>query len=95
MSEPATISGGPLAGKYVFSQLHFHWGQNDSFGSEDLINNHSYPMELHMVFYKKAYGSPEQAQLKHDGLVVLAFFYEVRALRGYRALSLGVHVQGC
>ena len=40
MSEPAMISGGPLKGRYVFSQLHFHWGQNDSFGSEDLINNH-------------------------------------------------------
>lgn len=42
MSEPATISGGPLKGKYVFTQLHFHWGTNDSFGSEDLINNHRY-----------------------------------------------------
>lgn len=77
MSEPAMISGGPLKGRYVFSQLHFHWGQNDSVGSEDLINNHSYPMELHMVFYKRQYGSPEQAQLHSDGLVVLAFFYEV------------------
>ncbi|XP_034248740.1 carbonic anhydrase 7-like [Thrips palmi] len=77
MSEPATISGGPLKGKYVFSQLHWHWGTNDSFGSEDLINNHSYPMELHMVFYKKNYGSPEMAQLQSDGLAVMAFFYEV------------------
>lgn len=79
MSEQATISGGPLKGKYVFSQLHFHWGQNDSFGSEDLINNHSYPMELHMVFWKRGYGTIEQAQLHPDGLAVLAFFYEVMA----------------
>jgi len=39
MSETATISGGLLPGEYVFSQLHFHWGENDSIGSEDLINN--------------------------------------------------------
>lgn len=36
-----------------------------------------------MVFYKRAYGSAQEAQLKGDGLAVLAFFYEVsRALQG-------------
>lgn len=33
-----TISGGPLSGSYEFVQLHFHWGENDTFGSEDLID---------------------------------------------------------
>lgn len=37
-----TISGGPLSGTYEFSQLHFHWGQNDTIGSEDLIDGHRY-----------------------------------------------------
>lgn len=37
--EPPIISDGPLVGEYVFSQLHFHWGNNDSVGSEDRINN--------------------------------------------------------
>lgn len=35
-----TISGGPLSGSYEFSQLHFHWGENDTMGSEDLIDGH-------------------------------------------------------
>ncbi len=38
-----------------------------------------------MVFFKRQYGSPELAQLHSDGLVVLAFFYEVsESERGVR-----------
>lgn len=37
-----TISGGPLSGSYEFSQFHFHWGDNDTFGSEDLIDGQRY-----------------------------------------------------
>ena len=40
--EPITVSGGPLKGSYTFQQLHFHWGANNSAGSEDYINNHRY-----------------------------------------------------
>lgn len=36
--ERPTLSGGPLEGTYEFSQLHFHWGENDSMGSEDFID---------------------------------------------------------
>lgn len=71
-----TISGGPLNGTYVFQQLHFHWGQNDNLGSEDLINNHSFSMELHAVFWKKEYGSSENAMNHSDGLTVLAYLYQ-------------------
>ena len=73
-----TVSGGPLSGPYAFSQLHFHWGDNDLIGSEDLINNRSFPMELHMVFYKEEYGSKDNATNYNDGLSVLSVFYEVR-----------------
>ena len=76
-SEAAYMSGGPLNGTYVFEQLHFHWGENDREGSEDLINNHSYAMELHAVFYKDEYASMNVAVNHPDGLAVLAFFFEV------------------
>ncbi|XP_054280122.1 carbonic anhydrase 2-like [Macrosteles quadrilineatus] len=76
-STPVTVSGGPLPGEYQFAQLHFHWGYNDSYGSEDTINNHSYPMELHMVFYKTDYSTMEKAMEYKDGLLVLALFYEL------------------
>ncbi|XP_011505437.1 PREDICTED: carbonic anhydrase 2 [Ceratosolen solmsi marchali] len=70
------MSGGPLNGIYVFEQLHFHWGENDREGSEDLINNHSFAMELHAVFYKDKYGSMNDAIHNPDGLAVIAFFFE-------------------
>lgn len=32
--EAPTVDGGPFSNPYEFSQLHFHWGDNDSYGSE-------------------------------------------------------------
>ncbi|XP_014225798.1 carbonic anhydrase 2-like [Trichogramma pretiosum] len=78
-SEQAYMSGGPLKGIYAFEQLHFHWGENDLEGSEDLINNHSFAMELHAVFYKDQYGSINEAVKYPDRLAVLAFFFEAEA----------------
>ncbi|XP_023247487.1 carbonic anhydrase 2-like isoform X2 [Copidosoma floridanum] len=75
-SRQTYMSGGPLNGAYVFEQLHFHWGENDREGSEDLINNHSFAMELHAVFYKKDYGSMNKATKYSDGLAVIAYFFE-------------------
>ncbi|XP_075230827.1 carbonic anhydrase 2-like [Lycorma delicatula] len=75
-TQEVVVKGGPLNGSYTFAQLHFHWGQNDSVGSEDKINSHSYSMELHMVFYKTEYESVKHAMDYRDGLLVLAIFYE-------------------
>ncbi|XP_058458649.1 carbonic anhydrase 7 [Malaya genurostris] len=72
-----TISGGPLKGVYQYSQLHFHWGDNDTVGSEDMIDNHIFPMELHVVFFKQDYKNAKNAMKHSDGLTVLAFFYEI------------------
>ncbi|XP_055312343.1 carbonic anhydrase 1-like [Sitodiplosis mosellana] len=72
-----TITGGPLGGTYEFAQLHFHWGENDTMGSEDSIDGHSFPMELHMVFYKKQYRNIRSAMENSDGLAVLAFFFNL------------------
>lgn len=74
--QPA-ITGGPLNGLYEFMQLHFHWGENDTIGSEDLLDNHSFAMELHVVMYKSFYRSSREALDHADGLAVLAFFIEV------------------
>ncbi|XP_018318012.1 carbonic anhydrase 2 [Mycetomoellerius zeteki] len=76
-SKAVMLSGGPLENIYVFEQLHFHWGENDHEGSEDLINNHSFPMEMHAVFYKEDYKSFNEALKHSDGLAILAYLYEV------------------
>ncbi|XP_017886494.1 carbonic anhydrase 2-like [Ceratina calcarata] len=70
------ISGGPLNGTHVLQQIHFHWGQSDDLGSEDLINNHSYSMELHAVFWRKSYGTADEAMKHDDGLTVLGYLYQ-------------------
>lgn len=76
-TEGAYIKGGPLNSTYVFKQLHFHWGQNDLEGSEDRINNHSFAMEMHAVFFNNLYQSLSNAVSHPDGLAVLSFFFEV------------------
>ncbi|XP_050526092.1 carbonic anhydrase 7-like [Daktulosphaira vitifoliae] len=71
------VSGGPLFdAKYEFVQLHFHWGKDD-FGSEHKVNGHQYAMEVHIVHYKKKYGSYENAQNFIDGICVIGFFGQV------------------
>lgn len=88
-SKPAMLSGGPLGDKvYVFEQLHFHWGENDSEGSEDLINNQSFPMELHAVFWKEDYKSMDEALKHDDGLAILAYLYEVKDKVDLKKLQL-------
>lgn len=76
--EEPSITGGPLNGTFQFAQLHFHWGDNDTFGSEDMINNISYAAELHMVFYNQIYGNFDAALGHNQGVAVLAFFYTIQ-----------------
>ncbi|XP_043289196.1 carbonic anhydrase-like [Venturia canescens] len=71
------ISGGTLTGDYVFLQLHFHWGTTDDSGSEHTINNVGLPLEMHMVHYKKSYGSAAKAMKNKDGLAVIGILYKI------------------
>jgi len=74
-----SVSGGfiPNGDSYEFAGLHFHWGSNNSVGSEHLINGVSYPAEAHFVHFNKKYGSLSEAADKPDGLLVLGFFLKV------------------
>ncbi|XP_055861353.1 uncharacterized protein LOC106050470 [Biomphalaria glabrata] len=72
-----SVSNGGLPDEYVASQLHFHWGSHDLIGSEHLIDDHSYPMELHIVHYKKSLGSLAAAATEAEGLAVLGIFFQI------------------
>lgn len=75
-SNVPNIQAGGLKSEYMFQQLHFHWGSEDSKGSEHTLNNKVYPMEMHLVHYNSDYEKDEV--YKHeDGLAVLAVFIEV------------------
>lgn len=79
------MQGGPLERKapYQLEQFHFHWGQNDTVGSEDLINNYAAPAELHVVLRNLEYPDFESALGKDHGIAVMAFFFEVNQLKCY------------
>ncbi|XP_050740237.1 carbonic anhydrase 2-like [Eriocheir sinensis] len=67
----ASVSGGNLPGKYIFSQVHFH------FGSEHTVNGNRFPAEVHLVHYLERYGNFSEA-LKHDnGVAVLSVMLEL------------------
>ncbi|XP_057325336.1 carbonic anhydrase 7-like isoform X1 [Microplitis mediator] len=72
------ISGGPLQSDYVFKQLHFHWGVNNNEGSEHTINGQSFPLEMHLVHYKKDYDSFKDALNHTDGISVVAVFFDIQ-----------------
>ncbi|KAF2880446.1 hypothetical protein ILUMI_25724 [Ignelater luminosus] len=72
------LTGGPLLGNYVFSQLHFHWGCNDMEGSEHTVDGSHLPLEMHVVHFKSCYLTQEAALKEKDGMVVLAYFFKLQ-----------------
>ena len=48
-------------------------------GSEHLVDNTSYPMEMHLVHYKSTHSSIKEAleEAAYDSLAVLAVFFQV------------------
>ena len=50
-------TGTPLVpdSKFLLWQFHFHWGKDDTQGSEHTVNGREFPMEVHFV-----HGNPER-----------------------------------
>ncbi|XP_022198624.1 carbonic anhydrase 1 isoform X2 [Nilaparvata lugens] len=72
------LSGGMLSNRYIYDNIHCHWGRNDIMGSEHFIDAESYPMECHMVTFNEKYGTINEAlKNKQDGVVVLTWFYKL------------------
>ena len=73
------LSGGPLPGtRYTLVQTHWHWGPNDTLGSEHTIQGKKFPLEIHMVHFNDKYKDLEEASNHPDGVAVNAIMYEVR-----------------
>merc|ERR1712154_516346 len=76
----ATLSGGPLSSDYKVLQLHFHWGSDNTKGSEHYYDGKAYPMEVHIVHYKAAYeGDLDKILNSVDGLAVTGFMFSIGA----------------
>lgn len=53
---PANFSGGVLNGTFIIDSAHFHWGEDDDFGSEHLLNSRRYSLEVHVKSFNSKYG---------------------------------------
>ncbi|KAK6192139.1 hypothetical protein SNE40_003669 [Patella caerulea] len=71
------ISKGGLSEQYKLAQFHFHWGSDDTKGSEHQISSKTFPMEVHFVHYKNSLGSLGNSVNEKDGLAVLGFMFEI------------------
>jgi len=78
-AETPLISGGGLPHSYKFAQIHFHWGADDSKGSEHLVGDTQYPMEMHLVHYKATHSNIGDALAEgaYDSLAVIGIFFQV------------------
>ncbi|GAB6030171.1 Carbonic AnHydrase [Chamberlinius hualienensis] len=72
-----TLSGGGLKDYYVFDSLHFHWGKDNSAGSEHTVSGKQYPLEMHMVHYNSKYDNKDVAAINPDGLAVLGVLFKI------------------
>jgi len=84
-SAGANVTGTPLVAdsKFLLWQFHFHWGKDDTQGSEHTVNGREFPMEVHFVHVNAKYaadlenGVNSDALTNADGLLVVGFFFEV------------------
>lgn len=74
----AKVFGALLGGEYEIEGIHFHWGRSNDRGSEHVINDMRFAMEMHVVTRNIRYPTASDAMNHTDGLAVLAFFFDVR-----------------
>ncbi|XP_058127628.1 carbonic anhydrase 7-like [Anopheles ziemanni] len=72
--------GGPLADRrYVFSQLHFHWGLSALDGSEHTIDGYPMPLELHVIHFDERLGDQRAAESVPGGVVCLVYLFRLQS----------------
>merc|ERR1719361_191537 len=73
------ISGAGLTNNYKFGQVHFHWGEDSSKGSEHTINGQPFPLEMHLVHFNANFKDINLAVSagEADSLAVLGIFFNV------------------
>nr|ACO10881.1 Carbonic anhydrase 1 [Caligus rogercresseyi] len=81
-SVTATITAPHLNGDtFRFAQLHFHWGGDNKYGSEHLLDGYQAPIEVHLVHFNTKYGSTIEEALAMEGvsdnLAVLGILFDI------------------
>ncbi|XP_042146210.1 carbonic anhydrase 15-like [Ixodes scapularis] len=73
------------ASRFRFLQLHFHWGNSSARGSEHVVDDNHYCMEMHLVHVNTRYETVEEASKHHDGIAVVAVLFEMDVFRRVHA----------
>jgi len=71
------LSGGPLGENYNILQLHFHWGADNSRGSEHTYSGREYPLEMHIVHYDSTLPDVPTILNTPKGLAVTGFMFDI------------------
>lgn len=73
------ISEGFLSDSFELAQLHFHWGMDDTLGSEHAFDGKHYPLEMHMVHVNVNAHPDGTAQVGQvdDTYLVLSVIFQV------------------
>lgn len=68
-----------LGKKYLFSNVHFHTGEDNHEGSDHTLFGKRFPLEVHVVYYQPQFGTLRQALDSgvKDAVLIVATFYEV------------------
>lgn len=68
---------------YKLQQVHFHWGSDDTQGSEHKLDGKAFPLEMHLVHYRSLEGEHGYSSFlsaassgKSDALAVIGVFFE-------------------
>ncbi|MBN3304229.1 CAH15 anhydrase, partial [Amia calva] len=77
LSSELNVSGAGLPVTYKAAQLHFHWGNLTTNGSEHTLDSKRYSMEMHIVHIKSTHANISSALGDPEGLSVFGFFMQV------------------
>ncbi|XP_037040691.1 carbonic anhydrase 7-like [Bradysia coprophila] len=93
--ETPYVQGGPFEEDYIFSRIHFHWGQSVN-GSEHTVDGVRMPLEMHAIHFKKEYLKMKLAKEYDDGMLIMVYFLELKSNHNPildRLLSKLSHIQ--
>jgi len=73
------ISEGPLAYKYQFQEMYFHWGESDTSGSEHTVNHQHFPAEIQIYgFNIQLYPNLTTAREYPGGVVSISILVNLK-----------------
>ncbi|XP_045483837.1 carbonic anhydrase 2-like [Harmonia axyridis] len=70
------ISGGPLDGSYELHSLNLRWGPNDEEGTEHMVDNKRFAMEMQVTFMRAGHRNKYIAADAGD-VIMIAYIYEI------------------